>query len=162
MSAIPVGAAEFRIPGQRSKQGDGGFMPATRRSANDWPSIMLEVGYSESLPYLHQDASWWLIHSLGQTRMVLIFRITWGPPSLRIEVWELVPNPGRVTRTCRAIVPKSTAAFDIAANGSVTPAIPLRIPYKTIFDDPHEYSTDILWTPDELSTCALAIFGALR
>lgn len=159
-SALPVGAAKFGVPGERSKQGDEGFIPRTR-TKDDWPSVMLEVGYAECLPYLRQDASWWLIHSAGQTRMVLIFRITRGPFSLRIEAWELAPNPHRVTRTGRAITPQSTAALDIDAAGTVTPPNALRIPYQAIFDNPHQNSSDILLSPDELSECALAIFRAL-
>ncbi|KAG0632772.1 hypothetical protein HOY80DRAFT_1113438 [Tuber brumale] len=51
-----VGCTQFQVLGCRSKQGDAGLRPATRQRDTDWPSLMIEVGYSESLPLLRCDA----------------------------------------------------------------------------------------------------------
>ncbi|KAG0635654.1 hypothetical protein HOY80DRAFT_892692, partial [Tuber brumale] len=60
-----VGCTQFQVLGCRSKQGDAGLRPATRQRETDWPSLMIEVGYSESLPLLRCDTQWWLLNSGG-------------------------------------------------------------------------------------------------
>ena len=48
-SLEPYGSTEFRALGVPGKQGDEGLAPSTRLGRNAWPSIMVEVGYSQSL-----------------------------------------------------------------------------------------------------------------
>ncbi|KAG0129273.1 hypothetical protein HOY82DRAFT_471572, partial [Tuber indicum] len=71
-SVVGVGATRFNVPGVRSKEGDQGLHPATRRARDAWPSLMIEVGYSAGLDLLHWDARWWLINSQAKTRFVII------------------------------------------------------------------------------------------
>jgi len=43
-----VRATRFSVPSERSKEGDVGLKPVdTRTDETDWPSLMIEVGYSE-------------------------------------------------------------------------------------------------------------------
>ena len=44
-SVVGIGATQFNVPGVRSKQGDSGFKPVSRRGENEWPSLMLEVSH---------------------------------------------------------------------------------------------------------------------
>ena len=37
----------------------------------------VQVGYSETLNELRCDARWWLIHSDGNTRIVIVIHITY-------------------------------------------------------------------------------------
>ena len=57
-SVIGVGATRFRCPGRRSKEGDDGLRCPSRTAALDWPNLMIEVGYSESIRMPRLDAQW--------------------------------------------------------------------------------------------------------
>ncbi|KAI5797451.1 hypothetical protein DFH27DRAFT_653920 [Peziza echinospora] len=139
----PVGSARYEVPGQRSKEADEGFIPSTRQFG-EFPSVVIEglqVGMSESLSALRLDAAWWLVHSNGATRMVIILRVKKGPCSWRIEQWEMVTS--RFTRRT-ASSPASTNCIEIDEDGTVTPANgQLVIPYLTMFDQPHVAGADI-------------------
>jgi hypothetical protein len=57
---------------------------------------------------------------------------------LHIEVWELQPNTGRITRNSPPQVLTNTRVIDIDAAGVVTPVTSLlTIPYLALFDNPH-------------------------
>ncbi|KAG0640424.1 hypothetical protein HOY80DRAFT_884733, partial [Tuber brumale] len=87
-SILPVGSTRFSVPGKRSKEGDEGIKPAdTRADGDEWPSLMVEVGTSNSLLSLRQDACWWLDHSNEQTRMVILISLEMDPKSLHLERW---------------------------------------------------------------------------
>lgn len=59
-SLIPCGATRYRGSSNSSfKEGDSGHKPrALRPSPSDWPTIVFESGFSESLPRLRVDAAW--------------------------------------------------------------------------------------------------------
>ena len=93
--------------------------------------------------------------------MVIIIRLKRNPNSIRIEVWEMIPNTGQVTRARQANLPACTHTWDIDENGVVTPQAPLIIPYLTIFDTPHIGGTDIVFTVDDLTRFAVRAFSQL-
>jgi hypothetical protein len=161
LSVVSTGTARFLVPGKRSKEADDGIMPATR-GALSWPSVVFEVGCLETMPALRCDAAWWLLNSNGETRMVVVIKITSYPFSLFLECWEMVPNPiGRPTRRNPATAPGCTQSVDIDAAGGVNPqGFQLRIPYLTIFDVPHPGAADITIPANELSEMALLIKGS--
>ncbi|PWW77945.1 hypothetical protein C7212DRAFT_312706, partial [Tuber magnatum] len=92
---FPLGSGEFEAHGRRKKQGDEAIKPATRSLETDWPSLVIEVGYSKSLQKLRFDAEWWLKYSAGQTRMVIIIKIKCNPNAIRLECWEMYRDPAR-------------------------------------------------------------------
>ncbi|PWW75436.1 hypothetical protein C7212DRAFT_345419 [Tuber magnatum] len=62
-----AGSTQFNLPGLGSKQGDAGFGPADGGPhGSDWPSLMTEMGYSESIREPRLDAEWWLWYSRGK------------------------------------------------------------------------------------------------
>jgi len=68
-----VSSSKPTIPGNRSKEGDAGTKLAdTHANEADRPSLIVEVGYSESLRSLQYDSHSWLEHTKGQTKMVII------------------------------------------------------------------------------------------
>ncbi|KAI5796230.1 hypothetical protein DFH27DRAFT_109369 [Peziza echinospora] len=159
-SIYVLNSARFIVPGVRSKEGDGALRPSSRLG-DSFPSLVLEVGYSESLSALRIDAQWWLLNSGGQTKLVLILRLKRDPFSLRIEKWEMTYT-GRLTRQGRTSVPGSTQIFDIDHDGVVTPSrTPLTIPYLSIFDTPHVAGQDVVFTTSELSAFALHVFRGI-
>ncbi|PWW75434.1 hypothetical protein C7212DRAFT_345417 [Tuber magnatum] len=107
-SVYSVGSTQFNVPSKRSKQGDEGFGPTdTRPYRDDWPPLMIEVGYSGSLHQLRHDAEWWLQYSDDQTGMVILIEFEEQPANLlRLECWEMLPEPWiRATRNSQPMRP---------------------------------------------------------
>ncbi|KAG0636541.1 hypothetical protein HOY80DRAFT_1054113 [Tuber brumale] len=162
-----VGSTRFAVPGTRSKEGDQGIKPTdTRKAEEDWPTLMVEVGDSQSLALLQTDACWWLIHSGGKTKMVIIIKITKRPHSIRLERWKMMPHPNKIfTRSRTSMIPQFDQFFDIDAAGTIThdPAYPdLILPYEYLFDTRPASATDIIILKNELSLWALHVFDGLN
>ncbi|KAG0643720.1 hypothetical protein HOY80DRAFT_1086790 [Tuber brumale] len=161
-----VGCTQFQVLGCWSKQEDAGLRPATRQRETDWPSLMIEVGYSESLPLLRCDAQWWLLNSRGQTRMVIVMKIKRNPNGMRIECWKMIPpRYPRVTRSGQLVgpLPGFRQSFDINNLGMVTPTgCAMIIPYRTIFDIQHPTGMDVIFSTNEISTYAMHVFSGLH
>ena len=163
-SVTSCGATIFRIPGVRSKEGDQSFRPRTRRGAGKWPSVMVQVGYSREMNFLRLDAEWWLLHSEGRIRFVILFRMERDPFALHIECWMMAETGYRQTRHTPDKVPRCVQEFDIDAAGDVTSttkSTKLEIPYDAIFDvrdpdSPPPATTSFSFT--ELSGYALRLF----
>jgi hypothetical protein len=97
-----------------SKEADGAFKPGTLRPHKlDWPTLVLEVGISESLPRLRNDARWWLSNFRGSVNIVLISHVNEGAKTILIEKWETVP----ATVTGRHSI-KSAASTNSDSNAS--------------------------------------------
>ena len=153
------GGHRFEIPSVRSKEGHEALVPATRGERPKWPSVMLEVGYSEALDFLRLDAKWWLINSAGQTRFVMISQIMTDPFAIHIECWAMVTSDDRQMIPAPTLIPTCVQLFDIEVDGTISSESPdLRIPYSSIFDEPNENAPDAVFTNAELSSFALWMF----
>ena len=55
------------LVGESGGEGDLNFLPGSQRSAarKDWPSVVIEAGYSQSEESLRVKAGWWLRESVG-------------------------------------------------------------------------------------------------
>ena len=72
------GSTKFRDQ-RRYKKPDDSFKPrSTRPNDDDWPSLVLEVGLSQSLAQLQLDAQFWLTRSQLQTNIVILIHIDMG------------------------------------------------------------------------------------
>ncbi|KAJ5684842.1 uncharacterized protein N7477_001187 [Penicillium maclennaniae] len=70
--------ARGRIQGTLcSKEPDGAWAPEQLPPgrSDTWPSIVLEVGVSESKKKLRADAAWWLANSNGQVQVVILISV---------------------------------------------------------------------------------------
>lgn len=166
-SVVPIGSQTFSVPGKRSKEGDEGIKPTnTRVDEDEWPSLMVEVGYSETLGELHADAHWWLENSRERTRMVILIQISKDPKSMRIELWEMLEDEdqlGTRSRTKKAAGFKYFYVIDETGDITHKDSHPnLVIPYSTIFDTGYENGTDITISKVELSQWALYVFSGLH
>jgi hypothetical protein len=82
---ISLGATTFKTP-RVSKEGDSTFKPLSIRPRKvDWPTIVLESGWFESLTKLRQDARLWLENSRGDIKTVLLFSISRTARTMIIE-----------------------------------------------------------------------------
>lgn len=76
----------------RVKVPDACFSPVVNvsedRQGNYWPTLVIEVGFSQCHGRLDQDAKWWLQQSEGHVRMVLTVSIErQGCEGIKIEKW---------------------------------------------------------------------------
>lgn len=85
---VGCGATRYSsLDGTSSKEGDGGFQLRALGAAS-WPTIVIEVGLSESLPHLRVSACWWLENGNGQVQIVLICSLAHNSPGLlHFEKW---------------------------------------------------------------------------
>jgi len=163
------GASIFRIPGVRSKEGDQSFRPRSRSGREAWPSVMVEVGYSEGMDFLRLDAEWWLLNSKDKTRFFILIEIKRDPFALRIECWTMAETGRRQTRSTPHRIPLCVQEFDINRAGAVASKMgstELEIPYGAIFDDhdpksPLPPSPPVKFSFSELSEFAVRMFEDL-
>ena len=167
-----------------SKEGDSSYKPLTARPRDtDWPTIVLESGYSESLRHLRCVARWWLTESRGDVRIVILISIKPAQSKLQVEKWELAPLVGRrpstrafpnAHNTPRPLVPTRTAGITIISNtpiGTPLPVIgapftingaPLVLEFDKLFlrqAVPPE--TDVTFTVQDLSNWASVFWRGL-
>jgi len=139
-SLCPLGTATFYCP-TSSKQPDASFIPNSRNSNVDWPTIVFECGVSESLTQLRIDADWWLTNSpsQGKVQIVIIISINTRERSIRIEKWCLTPP--FVPRNATRANPNGNNPVPIPTNMQViviteNPTAPPQAPTYTIIGAP--------------------------
>src|SRR2546423_11880098 len=90
-----LNATTYKTP-RMSKEGDSAFKPGSMRPLEtDWPTIVIEAGWSESITKLREDAHRWLENSRGEIKIVLLISIDRrrGTRKMVIEKWENGPVP---------------------------------------------------------------------
>ena len=76
--------------GRSAKEPDASYIPSSLpagRSEN-WPSFVIEVGYSESSVKLRTDAAWWIVQSNGDVRAALTIHISPRRPAILYELHQ--------------------------------------------------------------------------
>ena len=131
------GSSRFGDP-RRYKEPDQSFKPRRTRPAPDasdaWPSLTFEIGFSESLRQLRNDAWFWLTQSRLQTRIVLVVHIDRVQREIRIERWEVI-NSRRVHRANAVYSPSVGCVQTIELRrGGVYVGPPLHLALDKIFD----------------------------
>ena len=131
-----------------SKEGDSAFKPLSIRPHKaDWPTIVLESGWSESLTKLREDAHRWLEHSRGDVKIVLLFSIGRTARTIIIEKWENRPVPANrpATRSITSAAapqtptqtpthtPTQIQAITINSDSNTVPGAPLTLEFQKIF-----------------------------
>lgn len=92
-SLDPIGAAtHFASIG--GKEPDRAWQPRRlpRDLSDKWPTIVLEVAYSETQSKLQSDVRYWLRGPEGEVKTVLTLRIAQDEPRIIIERWESTGN----------------------------------------------------------------------
>lgn len=96
---IAIGSATFRPLGH--PDGDGGEADSSggpypqRGGREDWPTLIIEAGDSETLPDLHKDMKWWFSASDHQVKIVILAKIERSQGRIIVEKWIEVPAPPR-------------------------------------------------------------------
>ena len=111
------------------KEADSCWRPiATRPNPLDWPTLVFEVGVSETLNKLKADAKWWLANSRGRVKIVLLIKIDRVARTIHIEKWECRPAAHAYANRPPAQIPTEIQTIDIDAHGVVTGDPPATTP----------------------------------
>ena len=130
---LPFGSTRYQAPSGRSKEADSAFKPSTRLPT-DWPSLIIEVGVSESLPQLRTDTHYWLTQSGGQTKIVIIIAIKKATRVMTIERWEDRGSTQPTRQVRPPYNPIKMQALRLQANGQLSGGGSLLIPASKVFD----------------------------
>lgn len=115
---------------RRNKEPDECFYPVDNVQDQDWPTLVIEVGTSETMQRLRQDAIWWLRQG-SQLQYVVLVGLDTENRRAVIEKWELVDQPllsRPITRSLSQqnpqpqipqLVPRATEIATIEENGVV-------------------------------------------
>jgi len=95
----PMRSARCKTP-TRGKEPDSSYKPQLVRPTIDgWPTLVLEIGVSEPLADLQEDAKWWLANSEKNVNTVILIFVDRENEYLIFQKWEIVEVPNiRVTR----------------------------------------------------------------
>jgi hypothetical protein len=127
-----------RVDGRiASKEPDMSFVPGNRSAEGasaEWPSLILEVRVSESMPQLRTNAQWWYSNSDGQTQLVVLIHT--DSDNTDIEIWTEVDNtqPRMHTRARPGKVLRCTQ--HIRLENRVVHGAPLKLDFETLMRRP--------------------------
>ncbi|KAG0630096.1 hypothetical protein M758_1G153600 [Ceratodon purpureus] len=148
----------------RAKEPDVALVPMNRQNEADWPSCVIEVGVSESLAALKNDAHFWILHSGGLTRVVILIAVDPQTRTLTIERWGDKPPAYPSHVTGGVIRPRMAQCVTIDINGVI--GAPLDVPSGLIFDVGHVptgvLASDFSFDANELSALYTRFWGMLR
>ncbi len=156
---VSVGSGRF-YGANSTKEADVAWKSLPARAGNEWPTMTIEVGLSESLSQLRRDVRWWLIESKGDVAIALLVSIKKASSSLLLEKWELSPapptRPGPVTRASASNSigePACMQSIEVTQTG--TTGGPLILEFHKIFlRPPTPPEADLIFTVQELEHMA--------
>ena len=163
-----TGAATFwAAAGTPRKEGDWSMMPVNvRPNRGDFPTIVVEVGFSESLRKLRNDARLWFSMSNNDVQIVILIAVRAASNQIIFEKWVLAPIPAgrRATRHTPAQIPQAEQSIAVTRTLPNTFTItagmaPLILEFPRLFLRlPVGPEHDIVYTQADLFAIAEAIF----
>ncbi|PGH35893.1 hypothetical protein GX50_01218 [[Emmonsia] crescens] len=144
----------------RSKAPDCAYQPGTFPAGRDekWPSVVLEIGLSESRAKLERDCHWWLNDSRGEVKIALGISINRTCKEIIIKRWELQLRPTRGDPNSTAPAPIATQEIAITSpqnSGNITVnGAPLILEFAKMFLRQPVSQADAQITKTELKTLA--------
>jgi len=164
----PLGAGKCTAPGgSPSKEPDWSMINANiRPNPDDFPAIVIEVGFSESLRKLRNDARLWFSMSNNDVEIVILIAVRAANNQVIIEKWTVGPLPAgrRRNRHTPSQLPRAEQEITITRTPPNTFAItsgaaPLILEFNRLFlRPPVGGEHDIVYTQAQLVDIAAAIF----
>jgi hypothetical protein len=164
-----MGATRYKGTSTK-KEPDACWRPlAARPNKLDWPTLVFEVGVTETLRKLRTDAQWWLANSRGCVKIVLLFKVDRVARTIHIEKWECRPAAHAYANRPPAQIPTKIQTIDIDAHGVVTGDPPVTTPPLVLHFrnlllrqpvPPQEQ--DVRYTAQNLRRLANGIWAALQ
>jgi hypothetical protein len=163
-----TGAATFKAAaGTPRKEGDWSMVPENvRPNLGDFPTIVIEVGFSETLRKLRNDARLWFSMSSNDVQIVVLIAVRAADNQIIFEKWALGPVAAdrRSTRHTPPQLPRAEQEITITRTPPNTFAItngtaPLTLEFNRLFLRlPVGGEHDVVYTQAQLIDIADAIF----
>lgn len=98
-----VGAPTLRDTGgggaiRASLEGDSCLVPHSKSGADVWPVLVIEAGYTQSIPQLRMRARTWFLASNFEVKIVILAKMVVSEGTIVLEKWKGVQRMG-VQRT---------------------------------------------------------------
>ncbi|KAF7118525.1 hypothetical protein CNMCM5793_008055 [Aspergillus hiratsukae] len=85
---MPIGSTTCYGKQGSSKEGDSEYRNNNLRpQLGSWPSWVVEGRMSDSMQRLCADASWWINHSDGEVKLVVLILVRPSRKTIKIETW---------------------------------------------------------------------------
>ena len=132
---VSIGSTTFidrDANGNITSEGEGGScrVPKSMRTGNQYPTLVIEAGWLQTLQKLREKARWWFDKSSRDVKIVLLVKSSPGSNYIRIEKWKLAPAASRqgatTTRAATAITPQCVHVIEIARAVGIDDAHPNR------------------------------------
>lgn len=154
---MPTGAAT-RKGGSESKEPDSSYVPFYR-GKDGWPSVVVGVGFEESLELIREDARWWLLNSWGGVGIAVIIILHLDDRKIVVEAWEtpILDEARRLTRSRARQLQTPTRTQEVCIEKSDVRGAPLVLGFEKVFGRaavPGEGEGDIVFSAEELGRWA--------
>jgi hypothetical protein len=139
---VVLGSTRYQHRSNNSfKEPDSALAPIT---SSDWPSLVIEAGWAETLARLHIDAQWWLSAQVppnNTTALVILVSFTKSQRTFRLEIYELVTVASVVTRSAPLGVRNlaqctAVTTIDIRSTPPIITGAPFILPFAGIMRRP--------------------------
>ncbi|KAK9238492.1 hypothetical protein V1525DRAFT_111374 [Lipomyces kononenkoae] len=132
---VPSLSARYHLSNELSKEPDASYKPQSRKGPDRFPSFVVEVGVSQSLLQLRQDARLWLRNTNGDTKIVLLIFLNIAAETLTLERWQHSTSPPpRSTRSGIQFVPEKVQLVTYDNNTQQVSGDPLILPINLLLD----------------------------
>lgn len=152
------GAARLTAADGTSKEADGGWSPRRPpRGAPKRPSMVLEVGSSETSAKLRRDAHYWVDPARGKADMAIGVKVYAKKPQITIDQWEWNSQLSRPIQKAHLTIMKSHGKVYFDPD---QPTPQLLIPFDLLFRRPAENNKerDIVVPAQELVEFATLVW----
>lgn len=125
-----IGSATYKAnwgnTGGDEGEADSALGPRPDRTGpREWPTLVIEAGYDESLTGLRHDMEWWFNTSNHQVKIVLLAKFHRHQNCIQLEKWEEHQQGNRpgatTTRSVSQLVPVNRQTIDIIQDATVSP-----------------------------------------
>lgn len=168
-SCCSLGAAEYDGLGRCKKEGDGAIRPhPPRQCYNEFPTLVIEAGNSETLPSLYRDKNWWFDNSpfspdniRGNVNVVLLIKLYVKKREMLIERWyRNATSPAQSIKIQRNLRKELSFNCDDWQTHWTIEGGPLIIVFEDIFIRPKKGAeVDIVISEKELVKAAIKCWG---
>ncbi|KAF7332517.1 hypothetical protein MKEN_00133900 [Mycena kentingensis (nom. inval.)] len=124
--------------GRCAKQADNGILPLRR---TDWPSVVVEVGYKETMTELYQHADDWMVMTAGvQFPLKLVILVKLYPETKEMRLEFLQRAPSRNSKLPHHAIPVPNLgpfewSMDSVSDANISAIPTIKLPLDLLYDE---------------------------
>lgn len=106
-----------------SGEGDSGCIPTPPRRGDDWPTLVIEAGHSQSVTSLRRKMRWWFSESNHKVKIAILVKLFSGSRHIRLEKYteDVQQRPGAMLTRNATIVPHLRQTITITPIANTNP-----------------------------------------